>query len=691
MAAEKDAGLDDIVREARAAIQASYDFDKDNRSEAVEDLRFRASFQWSDTAKAERAGRPMITINRTDQFIHQVVNPIRQNMPTIKVEPDGDDQSDMAEIADGIIRRIQYNSSASHVYASAVEHMATCGIGWFRATTDYANKDSFDQEIVIKRVFDPLSVYPDPAAREPDRSDMEWCLVSEMWPLEAFKKRWPGKSLKPIDTPSDGKSMATGFSWSSSDEIRVAEYWRRKKVSKKLVQLQNGQVADFALVSKVDPRLAEQMKPLIVNEREVDDYKVEMVLVSGAEQLEETYECPCYWIPVIPVIGAEIPLQTGVYRYGLLRMQREPQQLHNYFMSVAAEALGQQPKSPLLAPFEAIKKYKNVWDTHNLRPVPYLPYDPIPGAPNGGRPERIEPPPLPAGLIAMAQMLQDDMKAATGQYDASLGNRSNETSGVAIGQRQQQSDNATYHFTDNLEHSLEHLGRVLLDMIPKVYDTQRTMRIRAGDDTEKTVTINQPTVGDYVHNDVAGMSFSNVRVVLGPSFASKRREAQETLLGLMQAVPGIAQVGGDIIVRQFDFDGAEELAERLKKAVPANLLSEEEQQAAQANQPDPMQDPAVQAQLAELTAKVEKMQQEARKTAADAEAQEFENAMAMGQAANGMHPTQQHPLQEKQFDAEVDAQRSERDAQRSDQHRYEDRQWSVEDQRRQASQRVSAP
>jgi len=169
------------------------------------------------------------------------------------------------------------------------------------------------------------------------------------------------------------------------------------------------------------------------------------------------------------------------------------------------------------------------------------------------------------------------------------------------------------------------------------------------------------------------------------SFASKRREAQETLLGLMQAVPGIAQIGGDIIVRQFDFDGAEELAERLKKAVPANLLSEEEQQAAQANQPDPMQDPAVQAQLAELTAKVEKMQQEARKIAAEATGKEMENELVAGQAANGMHPTQQDPLQEKQFDAEVDAQRAEREARRSDQHRYEDRQWSVEDQRRQAS------
>lgn len=616
---------EDIVKEAREAIQLSYDHDKDNRAEAIEDLRFRANFQWSDAAKAERVGRPVITINRTDQFIHQVVNPIRENMPTIKVEPDGDDQSDMAEIFDGLFNRIQYNSSASHVYANAVEHMATCGIGWFRVATDYASEKNFDQEILIKRVVNPLSVYPDPGSVEPDRSDMQWCAVSELWPIAAFKKRWPGKSANGVDTPSSG-TMATGFSWGSADSVRVAEYWRRKETTKKLVQLSNGEAVDMAMVEKFAPQYAEQIKPHIVNERSVKAFTVEMILVSGAEQLEEAYECPCKWIPVIPVIGAEIPLEQGTYRYGLLRFQREPQQLHNYFMSLAAETLGQQPKSPFVAPYEAIKKYKNVWDTHNLKPTPYLPYDPQPGMPNGGKPERVDPPPLPAGLIAMAQMLSEDMKAATGQYDASLGNRSNETSGVAIGARQQQSDNATFHFTDNLEHGLEHLGRILLDMIPKVYDTERTLRIRAADDTEKTVTVNKSLGGydgqEMMHNDLSKASFSNVRVVLGPSFQSRRQQAQAQLTALIQAVPEIAQVGGDIIVRQFDFDGAEELADRLKKAVPQQLLGDEAN-GGQPPQPDPMAQMAQQAQGQMLQAQVDagqqQSEQEKAKTAQQAE------------------------------------------------------------------------
>ena len=205
--------MDDIVKEAREAIALSHDFDRDNRKEAMEDLRFTAGFQWSDAAKIERKNRPMITINRSSQFVRQVSNPIRQNMPTIKVEPDGDEDSELAEVANGLFRRIQYNSSASHVYAGAVEHMVACGIGWFRVTTDYLNDDSFDQELMIKRIFNPLSVYADPSSLEPDRADMNWCLVSEMMPRKAFEIKYPGKAANGVDTPVNGESSMLRTSW----------------------------------------------------------------------------------------------------------------------------------------------------------------------------------------------------------------------------------------------------------------------------------------------------------------------------------------------------------------------------------------------------------------------------------------------------------------------------------------------
>lgn len=605
---------DDIVKEAREAIALSHEFDRDNRREAMEDLRFVSGDQWSEAAKTERKGRPIITINRSSQFLRQVSNPIRQNMPTLKVEPDGKDDLQGAEVINGLFRRIQYNSSASHVYANTVEHMVACGIGWYRVTTDYLDDESFDQELLIKRIFNPLSVYPDPSSLEPDRSDMNWCLVSELMPRKAFELRFEGKASTSVDAPSDGSSVA----WGTSDHVRIAEYWRRKEVPKTIARLKDGQTVNITDMPK---RQLEMLKAygMIEATREAKGYTVTMDLVSGQDVLADTYECPCRWIPIVPVIGAEVPLEQGIYRHGLIRFQREPQQLHNYFLSVAAESLGQQPRAPYIAKAAAIAKYKSMWDNANKTATPYLLYD------GEEMPQRVAPPPLPTGLIQMAQMLADDMKATTGIYDAALGAKSNETSGVAIQGRIEQGNQATSHFVDNLEHSLEHTGRILLDMIPKIYDTARTLRMKGEDGTETEAQINQPTIGvdgmPQMINDLSQMKFSSVRVIMGPSYASRRQEAVQILTGLIQAMPEIGQIGGDIIARNLDFDGAEELADRLKVMLPPQILQMENGEHGQPMQPppDPMAEMQMQGQAQAMQSELQAGQAKAAQEAAKAE------------------------------------------------------------------------
>ena len=631
--------MDDIVKEAREAIETSYSYDRKNRDEAVIDLQFVAGHQWSEEAKQQRRGRPMITINRSQQFLRQVSNPIRQNMPVIKVEPESDENEEMAELVNGIMRRILYNSSASHVFASATEHCVACGIGWFRVTTDYVKEDSFDQEILIKRIFNPMSVFPDPGSMEPDRSDMQWCAVSEPIPLAAFKKKYPKASTLGMDRPTNSAGF-NGVGWQTSDWVRVAEYWKRKPIKKTIAALADGSVVELA-----DPKSAAtkalMSSGLIVNTREVTDYKVVMTLVNGNEQLEDEYEFPCSYLPLIPVIGAEIPLDEGSYRHGLIRFQREPQQLTNYMYSVAVETLGQQPKTPWLVTQKMVGKFKSLWDNANRDATPYLPYEPDPSAP-GGKPERAQPPAMPSALVQMAQLFSEEMKGTTGIYDAALGARSNETSGRAIAAREEQGNQASFHFVDNLEHSLEHLGRILVKMIPKVYDTPRAMKIIGEDDSEKTVPINQPVMaydGEPVKiNDLSQASYSSVRVVLGPNYASRRQQAVQEMIQLIQAVPAVAGVAGDIIVKNMDFDGSEELAERLKKVLPPELKDDDEQE--QMQQPDPMaemqaqmQQQAMQLELASAEAKAaqeaSKAQQESSKAeqeAAKVEGEQLDNA-----------------------------------------------------------------
>lgn len=619
---------DDIAKEAREALDYAYDWDKDNREQAIEDLKFTAGFQWSDAARAERKGRPMVTINRSQQFQRQVSNPIRQNMPIIKVEPDRDDDDDMAEIANGLMRRIQYNSSAAHVYAAAVDHMVGCGIGWFRCLHDYVDDESWDQEILIRRIYNPLSVFADPSSLEPARNDMNFCLVSEMVPTKAFKKKYPKAVADGMDTPGD-MSRFGAITWGSSDYVRVAEYWKREQVDRTLVQLTNGAVHELTKDGQKQIKMLQE-QGLIAGTRKVKGYKVKMYKVSGHEQLEDVYECPSKWIPLIPVIGNEIPLDNGVYRHGLIRFQREPQQLHNYALSVLMETFGMAPKAPIVATAKQIQNYKSLWDNANRSPTPYLVYDPDPAA--GGPPQRIDPPPLNQAAVAIAQLMSDDMKATTGIYDAALGAKSNETSGVAIAQRTEQGNQATAHFVDNLEHSLEHLGRIILDMIPKVYDTERTIKIMGEDETEKPVTINKTmfSAGDvtFKHNDMSQMKFQSVRVVLGPNYASRRQEAVAQMVQLIQAMPQIGAVGADIVVRNMDFKGSEELADRLKPPSP-----EDEQQ-------NPMAQAAAAHESRMMEAQGTKAEADAVKSVAQAQ-KAHADAMA---AQGGAQPQEQDPI-----------------------------------------------
>jgi hypothetical protein len=597
-------GGDDLARECREALQTAWDYDRDNRREAQEDLNFIAGFQWPDAARQARLGRPIITINRSTQFLHMVTNPIRQSMPVIKVQPVDDRSPPMLQDTfNGLLRQIQYESSATHVYASAVEHCVGCGIGWMRVLTDYVDDDGWDLELMIERVPNPLSVYCDPGATRLDRSDAAFMVISEMMPQSTFKRRWPKAAATGMPTPRDVGTQQQ-IVWSTADQIRVAEYWKREPSRRKIALLQNGSTV---ALDNIDQSQWGQMG--IQTVREVASYKVTSTLLSGVEPLEETHPWPGKWIPLVPVVGSEIPLERGMYRHGLIRFQREPQQLHNFFMSSAAEALGQQPKAPYLVTPKQIGKFKSQWDNANTSAQPYLLYEPDAETP-GGQPTRVVPPAFPVGLVQFGQMLSDDMKATTGIYDAALGAQSNETSGVAIGQRVAQGQQSTMHFSDNLEHALDHLGRMLVDLIPKVYDTQRMLRIVGEDDTDQQIPINVPTGVPgpdglpMIFNDLSAARF-DVHVSISKNVGTAKQEAIQTLMQFVQAFPPAAPLVGDLVARNLDTPLAQQLAARLKSLLPPAVQQEENPPPPGPPPPPPPQmqhQIAVQASIGESTA-----------------------------------------------------------------------------------------
>jgi hypothetical protein len=611
---DKRTATEDLVTQVRTNLEAAWQQEKENREAAAVDLAFLAGDQWPERVRREREaeGRPMLTINRLPQFLRQVTNDIRQADIAIKASP-VDDRSDpaLAKIYNGILRQIQYQSNAHHVYSTAAEHQASCGIGWFRITTDYAEDTAFDQEIRLESIPHPLSVYCDPAAVRPDRADAMWMIVTEMIPVDTFKKRFPKSAPHDVDRPSDGSSSR--LYWITSDAVRVCEYWVKEPYEKTLGLTQTGETIDLTGMKPADRAFL----PPIVRERKQTCYKIRQYLMSGADILEGPNEWPGRYIPIVPVIGAEIPLDQKTYRYGLIRFARDPQQLYNYYRTGVAEMMALAPKSPYLVTTEMLSDpaIKRLWDTANRQNRPYLPYKPDPNAPGG--PKREHPPEMPSALMQEASVASEDMKATTGIHDASLGQRSNETSGRAILARQREGDVANYHFADNLEQSLQYAGRVLIDLIPKIYDNERVLRIMGDDDAEEFIPINQAVMGvdgmPIVINDLSTARF-DVRVTIGPSYSTRRMETADAMLQFMQAVPAAAQVAPDLVAKALDFPGAEEVAKRLRNTIPPAILADPDDPNTQPPPPpNPLDDPAFRVEANLKNAQARKAMADARK------------------------------------------------------------------------------
>lgn len=597
------------IKEIREELEDAWDYDRENREQAEKDLRFRAGDQWPDHIRQEReaAKRPVVTVNKVGAMVNQVVNDIKQSDLSIKARP-ADDKSDkdLAKIYSGIIRQIEEQSGSSFVYANAADHSTSCGIGHFRITTDYLDDAAFDQEILIEQISNPLSVVWDPASVKPDRSDAMFCFVIEKMKPKEFEKKYPKAVADSVDVSFNNNSAS--LTYCSQDEILIAEYWKKVPTKKTLALMPTGETLDITDLDSFEL----SMIPKPVDVREVNTHKVEVSIISGFEVLEGPFPWAGKYIPIIPIVGDEVPIGTKTVRSGLIRHARDPQWLYNYMRSQAIETIAQAPKAPYLMTRKQLGKYKAQWDVANVTPKPYLLYDFDQDA--DGKPSRERPADPPAALWQEGALASDDMKATTGIYDASLGAKSNETSGKAILARQREGDVANYHYMDNLTRALKHAGRVLIDLIPKIYDTQRAIRIIGEDESEEFVQINTTVMGvdgePVILNDLSVGRF-DVKVTIGPSYTTKRLEAAESMMQFIQAFPAAGQLAGDLIASNMDWPGADVIAARLKKMVPPEMLEGEdgdEQQ--QPPPPDPMQQQLQQFQLQNMELDLAKKQAE---------------------------------------------------------------------------------
>lgn len=627
---------------ARRRMDDAATADRLNREAGQDDIRFLTGDQWPDDVRQqrEREGKSCLTINGLSQFVRRVTGQIRAMNPAIRVIPaDSAASPDVAEIMAGMIRQIEYECNGSSVYERAGELAAACGIGAFRIRADYTDPLSFEQECIIEPIHNPFSVFWDPLAKSPDRSDAAYCFIAEDMSVEDFRAQFPDARV--IDATSDHHMQGLSH-WLHGDRVTVAEYyWIERR------EATIGLMADGSVVENPRPPMAP------VKTRKTTIPVVKWAKISGAEVLEGPLDVPSRYIPVIAVTGEEWPVGEAVYRSSVIRFAKDAQQLYNMARTENAEIIRLQSKAPYIGTTKQFEGFESLWAKANTTNAPFLPYNPDPMAP--GRPQREQPPVASQAFLNEIQLAAEDMKRTTGIYDASLGARSNETSGVAIQQRQQEAEQANSIYADNVAKAVAQAGRVLVDMIPRVYDTQRMVRILGEDDEERIVTINaivQTADGLAPVNDLTIGKY-DVRLSVGPSYQTKREQAAEGMTSFIQAYPAAAPIIGDLYVRAQEWPDADRIAERLKRAVPPNVLGDEDHdqdqspeamaQRQQAMQQQMMQQHAAQQQaqmmqaqaqidLAEREAKARKAAADAARAEAEAEKARFELAQMTGQA-----------------------------------------------------------
>jgi Phage P22-like portal protein len=596
---------DKLFDRAKERIEEAKESLREQHQRIKEDLRFSnpaAPEQWGRDDLLNRTGRASLTLDRTNQFIQQVVNDARQSNPGVRVLPvDSRGDVRVADALSGMFRHIEYSSRAGHAYDTAIDMSARCGLGWLRVYPVEVDSATGEQEIRIGRIIDPCAAGLDPNSTEADGSDAEWGYVETAMTDRAFRAAYP-------------KAKAVTFSdggWRSGDKITVCEYFEIESTSENMILALDADGVQSAYTEEEfwqAKEAGEELQP--IETKQATKKRICWVKMTGAEVLEKT-EFPGEILPIVPVLGYELWVDGARNLCGLTRRLMDGQRLHNFQMSAVAEFLASQPKAPFMVPVEAVEGHEEHWKKLHRGNPAWLPYNavnddgqPIP------QPQRMMPPPMPGAYAQMAEFAVAEMEASVGMYKANLGQHSNETSGRAIRARQMEGDTATFHFIDNLSRSIEQLARVIVGMIPLIYTSDRIARIVGADGEHSSMRIN-PT-GPAVQSDRSGKLLSinpgvgryDVRVQTGPSYTTQREETAQQLSDMIQAQPALAPVLGPMWAKLKDMPEADKIARLLLAMAPPQV--QQMQQEEDGQQPIP---PQIQAKLQAAEQQAQQMHQ----------------------------------------------------------------------------------
>lgn len=561
-------GHKELLSRIRRRSKAMMEADRENRRLAMDDLKFTyvPGAQWDDITKRERgAERPMYEFNKVRVTVKRIINDMRANRPQGKVRASEDGDKPTANVLEGLIRNIWANSDGDTAIDYAAEYQVAAGMGAWRVTVDYADDEAFDQVIGIDPIRNPFCLYADPSSQDFLKRDAEDWFLTDKISKTSYEARWPNKEV--IDFTSDSEFDDDDDWQEEDDKVRIGEYWWKEPIDKTLLLLSDGKTVD---AESVEPESLQQMGLQVVKTRQCRSHKIMMCIASGDSILEGPTEWAGKQFPFVQVYGEFVIIDGKVNWFGLTRFAKDAQRSYNYSRTNAIESVALAPQAKWWATPEQVAGLENSIAEANKKNYPFMLYNADPKT-GGQPPQRMASADVPVALVQEMQISSEDIKAVTGIYDASLGAQGNETSGKAINARQRQGEIATFNYIDNHAKGIRRTWEILIDLIPRIYDTERSVRILGIDGAEDYAKVNStdPKTGQAL-NDLARGKYDTA-ITVGPSFATLRQEAAEAYGEIASRDPNVMAAAGDLIFKAMDLPYSEQIAERIQAMLPPQI------------------------------------------------------------------------------------------------------------------------
>ena len=589
----------DILKAAKKRFQFATTQWSEFHQRSTELLQFIAGEQWTYTARQnfENAGYSALTSNRIPTFLRQITNEIRKNTPEIQIDPRSDGEEEKAEVINDLIRNIQDESQAEVAYCTAVESAAAVGIGYIRVMSKYKDEKTFDQEIIVEAIQDVNTVMLDPNHKSITGCDAEYAFITTVISKDEYYQRYADSSMgRAIDGTMDEKEMkevgwtAAGTKWTTEDQVLINEYYFKDYKPVTLYQVQIKETGEVTVTQ--DKELAKNPAVEILQEREIMQPVIRWCKLNDLEVLEES-EWPGEFIPVVAVKCDEYWIEGKRKLVGAVEPAVDAQIQLNYMMSWRAQLVQMAPKAPYIGTAAQFKTYEQQWANINVSNQAFMVYNGDPAA-NGPPARDLGEVPMQNATV-LVQQAEEDLKSIFGTFDPTQ-QAAGPESGKALLARQDQSYNSNYHVYDNASRSIQHVGAIIVQAMPVIYDAARNVQLLAQDGKKRTVSINQPNEEGVVEFDLTAGDYT-VSIQTGPSFGTKRQESSGAIMELIKVFPEAAPAIADIAVRNMDWPGADKIADSLEAMCPPQVL-----QARKTNPKDAAaMMPQLQAQVQQLT------------------------------------------------------------------------------------------